>query len=347
MAIPKITPLPPAPSRQDAPDDFTSKADAFVSAQVTLVTETNASIDGINSTTTQLGQDITQAKNDIAGSVSAASSSATTATNAATAAKNSQDAAKASEQSAATYAAAAGDAAGLPALAGNAGKVLTVDNDEQGVSFQPGVGSSYQEFTQGGTWVKPAGCHWVYVEVIGGGASGLSLYSAGSGSIATHWQGSEGGAFNFKLFRAQDLEAAVTVVVGAGGAPVNGSTSSQTVAGQSGGDSSFGSLKAPGGLAAPTTSATSSSNGIDRDMRGGYPSIGSGKGGASLKGGGAGASVIRAASTFTDGTPGASQDAGNGGARNTAGAFPGGGGGIGVNAASGAGAAGRVRVWAW
>lgn len=139
MAIPKITPLPPAPSRQDAPADFTSKADAFVAAQVKLVTETNASIDGINGTTTQLEQDITQAKSDIAGSVSAASSSATTATNAATAAKNSQDAAKASEQSAQTYASAAGAAGGFPPLT-NGGDLLMVKEDKSGVRWAPPSG---------------------------------------------------------------------------------------------------------------------------------------------------------------------------------------------------------------
>jgi hypothetical protein len=43
MTAPVITPLPPAPTRADAPSDFTAKADAFVAAQVGMVTEFNAS----------------------------------------------------------------------------------------------------------------------------------------------------------------------------------------------------------------------------------------------------------------------------------------------------------------
>ena len=123
MAIPKITPLPPAPSRQDAPDDFTSKADAFVAAQVKLVTETNASIDGMNSATA-----------DLSGSVSAASASAQTATNAAVAAKHSQDAAKASADSAQLAAAAAGDATGLTGLSGKAGLPVVINQQENGIT---------------------------------------------------------------------------------------------------------------------------------------------------------------------------------------------------------------------
>ncbi|MCW8158966.1 hypothetical protein D7243_22630 [Stutzerimonas stutzeri] len=43
MTVPVITPLPPAPTRADAPSDFTAKADAFVAAQVGMVAEFNAS----------------------------------------------------------------------------------------------------------------------------------------------------------------------------------------------------------------------------------------------------------------------------------------------------------------
>lgn len=42
MTVPVITPLPPAPTRADAPSDFTAKADAFVAAQVGMVAEFNA-----------------------------------------------------------------------------------------------------------------------------------------------------------------------------------------------------------------------------------------------------------------------------------------------------------------
>ena len=43
MTVPVITPLPPAPTRADAPSDFTAKADTFVAAQVGMVAEFNAS----------------------------------------------------------------------------------------------------------------------------------------------------------------------------------------------------------------------------------------------------------------------------------------------------------------
>lgn len=117
MAIPKLTPLPPAPSRSDAPTDFTSKADAFVAAQGTMVTEANASIDGINAITDTINQQ--------------AETAATAATNAATSEAN----AKTYQDSAQTAAAAAQASAGLPSLAGNALKVLQVNSAANGVQW--------------------------------------------------------------------------------------------------------------------------------------------------------------------------------------------------------------------
>lgn len=48
MTVPVITPLPPAPTRADAPSDFTAKADTFVAAQVGMVAEFNASATFVN-----------------------------------------------------------------------------------------------------------------------------------------------------------------------------------------------------------------------------------------------------------------------------------------------------------
>ena len=48
MTAPVITPLPPAPTRADAPSDFTAKADAFVAAQVGMVAEFNASAEFVD-----------------------------------------------------------------------------------------------------------------------------------------------------------------------------------------------------------------------------------------------------------------------------------------------------------
>ncbi len=48
MTVPVITPLPPAPTRADAPSDFTAKADTFVAAQVGMVAEFNASAEFVD-----------------------------------------------------------------------------------------------------------------------------------------------------------------------------------------------------------------------------------------------------------------------------------------------------------
>jgi hypothetical protein len=48
MPIAQLTPLPDAPSRNDAPENFTAKADASLAAQKRMVTEFNQAIGGIN-----------------------------------------------------------------------------------------------------------------------------------------------------------------------------------------------------------------------------------------------------------------------------------------------------------
>ncbi|WP_312723968.1 WD40/YVTN/BNR-like repeat-containing protein [Stutzerimonas kunmingensis] len=131
MTVPVITPLPPAPTRADAPSDFTAKADAFVAAQVGMVAEFNASAGFVD-----------QRAIDAAASATAAADSATTASQheqgaadqaalASTARQGAEDA----EQQAQLYAAAAGASAGVPALTGNAGKSLVVKSDESGVEW--------------------------------------------------------------------------------------------------------------------------------------------------------------------------------------------------------------------
>lgn len=57
MAIPNITPLPPAPTRADGSDDFVEKADTFVAALPPMVTQTNTAIAGINQASTQVAAD--------------------------------------------------------------------------------------------------------------------------------------------------------------------------------------------------------------------------------------------------------------------------------------------------
>lgn len=48
MTVPVITPLPPAPSRSDAPSDWTAKADARVAAETLMVPEMNTSVAFVN-----------------------------------------------------------------------------------------------------------------------------------------------------------------------------------------------------------------------------------------------------------------------------------------------------------
>ena len=62
MTVPAITPLPPAPTRADAPSDFTAKADAFVADQYRWSVEFNSTtIPAMNATALQVNLDTDQA----------------------------------------------------------------------------------------------------------------------------------------------------------------------------------------------------------------------------------------------------------------------------------------------
>jgi hypothetical protein len=74
------------------------------------------------------------------------------------------------------------------------------------------VKRQYQEFLSSGTWNKPTGIGWIYVELVGGGGGG----SRGNASV--YGNGGGGGGFNSRLMRASDASSSVTVTVGAGGA---------------------------------------------------------------------------------------------------------------------------------
>lgn len=124
MDKPTIRPLPPAPNRSQAPAAFAATADDFVGALPNFRSDLVAGIDYIEYSLTQ----VTSAAN-------AAASSASTAQNRANAAAASAVAAEASYQNALIAAAAAQAAAGLPTLAGNAGKVLIVNPSANGVQW--------------------------------------------------------------------------------------------------------------------------------------------------------------------------------------------------------------------
>lgn len=279
-------------------------------------------------------QMLSDAVADFAGKQSAALASQNAAAGSATSAASSVTAAQAAG-------AAAGAAAGLPALAGNARKVLKVNDAETGVLFDDGLLGGYQEYLFSGSWDKPSGATWVYVEAIAGGASGYG----GTNAIG---QGGGGGAFVSGWFRASDLPASVAVVVGAGGPSKQGGA----LASNNGGSSSFGSyLTAPGGKGDGTSggglrapSGEYQLSGYDsgpgaRASSSNYPGGNAVKGGA---GGGNGYS--------SPGQGGVSLQGGNGGAGGAsgpggAGVVPGGAGGGSFNGVGGPGAAGRVRVW--
>ena len=111
MAVPVISNVPPAPTRSDAPADFTPKADALAGALQPMVVQYNASLVWV-----------ADKVNAAQGYASSASSDAGRAEQAAA--------------SAASVAASLGSQAALPSLAGNARRALAVNADESGVSFQ-------------------------------------------------------------------------------------------------------------------------------------------------------------------------------------------------------------------
>jgi len=143
MTVPVITPLPPAPTRADAPSDFTAKADAFVAAQVGMVTEINDSAAFVD----QRAIDADDSATAAAAAAAAAADQAQLVTSngqaqveaateqadrAALEAARSEDAAEQSQ----LMASAAQAAAGLPAIEGNAGRLLGVRADGSGVEYR-------------------------------------------------------------------------------------------------------------------------------------------------------------------------------------------------------------------
>jgi hypothetical protein len=128
-----ITPLPPAPLPTDSTAQFNTKAFAFVASLDGFVTDANATATAVNTSENNA------ANRAIASAASAAASANSAASSFSFVAQSEffADNAETSATSAAVSASAAQSAAGLPALIGNNGYVLKVNDDASGVSWQP------------------------------------------------------------------------------------------------------------------------------------------------------------------------------------------------------------------
>lgn len=125
---PIIPTLPPAPNRNDAPADFSVKADTFVAALPPMVAKENELAAWQNALAIEMTSQ-----------VSAAAGSATAAGNSAAAAGSSKSSAETAAQTAQIAAAAAGASAGIGQL-GNPGDSLQVNAARTGLVFGPSDG---------------------------------------------------------------------------------------------------------------------------------------------------------------------------------------------------------------
>lgn len=351
-----ITPLPTPPSRGNDASTFSTRADALLGALPTFVDEANALETNVVAKEASATAAATNAASAETGANTSALAATTRAQEAATSLAQTQTLADqvSADRAAVEAAIQAGPVLSVNGMAG----LVTITAADLGVT--PAV-QDFQEFLAAGTWTKPANASWVYVEAIAGGGAGASSVSGGAG-------GASGGEFVSQLFRASELGATESVVVGAGAV---GPAAGTTATGGNGGDSSFGAhLTAKGGrggsgngvylsplprsgLVTPYNDGSSAVLGMLCLPQAGYGGAVATSGGSPASaaggntiyggaGGGAGGGV-----SFGGGI---SQRGGNGGAggngvAGASGSVPGGGGGGGRG--GGNGGNGRIRVWCW
>lgn len=266
------------------------------------------------------------------------------------------------DQVANTFAAAVALASQAEAEAGtNNTKVMTPLRVAQAITALGGS-ASLSTFTSSGTYTKPAGASFVYIECLGGGGGGASAFRQSGNRMAG---GGAGGTFEMRILRASDVPNSVSVIVGAGA----GSRTGSTQQGLSGGTSSFGSLVSAlggGGGQASQSSDTVSGTGGYCGYYGGSDFNGRASGGMAAGNGGGKANGLLGGNSVYGGAGGGegqasaaggvSAFAGNGGkgshnANGVNGGVPAGGGGGATSSSgtvtSGAGGRGEVRVFSW
>lgn len=240
-----ITALPTPPSRDD-PATFATRADTFLGALPTFVTEANALQSDVN---TKQSTASTAASNAAASALDAQTAAATAA----------QAASSSKWVSGTTY--AEGAAVWSPITYAvyrrkSAGAGTTDPSQDTANWAQISSISQVFDFASSGTFTKPASCSYVMVELIGGGGGGGGGDRRNfDGSNPTQSYGGGGGGGSTKVsrtFKASDLTSTVSVTVGAGGTggaarTTNGDGNVAT----DGGNSTFGAyLTAFGGRGA-------------------------------------------------------------------------------------------------
>lgn len=137
--IPTVSTLPPAPTRADAPADFTTKADAFVASLPPLVTQVNLTVKGMNDQASYLDQLKTDTIKSTGDNATAAENSAKNSSDSAAASATSANQAAGFRDSAQTAAAAAQSSAGLPSISGKTDFMLSVNANGNGVEWRASV----------------------------------------------------------------------------------------------------------------------------------------------------------------------------------------------------------------